>query len=162
MTFVGQSLHSALQNNQRNNGDWGAAPSPRKRDLNDNTRRRRSDRMLYIYKLLIFPAIDALRASHRGFAAESFAVTPEIGVAFNQRSVQNMRRFPEGAMVTRALLVGLEPEIVDYSKSPVSAFGRSWPEATDGRSAEHVRAALAIQTSTCSAIANASSTSMPR
>src|SRR5262249_48007339 len=38
----------------------------------------------------------------------------------------------------------------------------NWPEAVDGRWAEHVRSALTIQTSTCSAIASASSTSMPR
>jgi hypothetical protein len=39
---------------------------------------------------------------------------------------------------------------------------RWWPQAADDGRAEHVRSALVIQTSTCSAIASASSTSMPR
>ena len=38
----------------------------------------------------------------------------------------------------------------------------SGPEAANGRWAEHVRSARVFQTSTCSAIARASSTSMPR
>jgi hypothetical protein len=37
-----------------------------------------------------------------------------------------------------------------------------WPEAAEVGRAEHVRSALVLQTSICSAIARASSTSMPR
>ena len=42
------------------------------------------------------------------------------------------------------------------------AWGGSWPKATNVDRAEHVRSARVFQTSTCSAIARASSTSMPR
>jgi hypothetical protein len=37
-----------------------------------------------------------------------------------------------------------------------------WPQAAEERRAEHVRSARVLQTSTCSAIAIASSTSIPR
>jgi len=42
------------------------------------------------------------------------------------------------------------------------AYVRLWPKAAVRRRAEHVRSARVVQTSTCSAIASASSTSIPR
>jgi hypothetical protein len=41
-------------------------------------------------------------------------------------------------------------------------IGRKWPKSADVGRAEHVCSARVFQTSTCSAIARASSTSMPR
>ncbi len=90
-------------------------------------------------------------------------------------TMKTYKDFPHGMPTTQAetinadLLAFLKAQVLDKraaSGRPDAVFWwsvvRFWPNSDLNRRAEHVRSAQVFQTSTCSAIARASSTSIPR
>src|SRR5262245_1209985 len=80
----------------------------------------------------------------------------------NRRPSQGALRSPGDGFQEECVQPGKFPAVRSARDADTSFSTQPGPEAADGQWAEHVRSAPVLQTSTCSAIAKASSTSMPR
>ena len=101
-----------------------------------------------------------------GLTGKNVAAVQAMEQKMEKRTVGgNATRASKSSMAAQAPgtgMSGMDMSGMDKVSFAAIAHSRFWPEVADGQWAERVRSAQVIQTSTCSAIASASSTSMPR